>query len=43
MPHRDSHWAVQVLVWTRLWLHYGTLAFTFATVAIAGISGLLQP
>lgn len=34
------HWAHDVLVFTRHWIHYGTLAFIFVTTLAAAARGL---
>ena len=35
------HWAHDILVFTRHWVHYGTLAFIFLTTLAAAARGLM--
>lgn len=35
------HWAHDVLVFTRHWIHYGTIGFVILTILTAGALGLI--
>ena len=40
-PESDRHWVIDILVYTRHWIHYGTLFFVFVVTLAAAAEGLL--
>ena len=39
--HTGRHWALDVLVFTRHWIHYGTIGFIFFATLTAAARGLM--
>ncbi len=37
----DRHWAVEILIFTRHWIHYGWMAFVLLLSLTAAAEGLL--
>ncbi|MBI4902308.1 MAG: hypothetical protein HY820_01655 [Acidobacteria bacterium] len=37
----DRHWAVEILIFTRHWIHYGWMAFVLILSLTAAAEGLL--
>jgi hypothetical protein len=35
------HWMIEIIVYTRHWIHYGTVLFAVTTILTAAAKGLL--
>jgi hypothetical protein len=42
MFETERPWIVDVIIFTRHWIHYGSMIFVFFVVAVAAIAGVLQ-
>ena len=37
----ERSWVIEVILFTRNWIHYGTMGFVFAVILTAAAEGLL--